>query len=406
MRKITIIGAGQAGLQLGIGLVDQGYDVTIVTNRSGEEIAAGRVMSSQSMYNMALSFERELGLSLWDDSCPPTDGVHIRAGQGEAMMVDWRAKMTAPGQSVDQRIKMPRWMEEFQKRGGKLLLLEADVDALEQFAADSDLVIVATGKGEIGKLFERDDSRCVFDKPQRSVALTYVHGMAPREDYSALNINLSPGIGEYVNFPCLTLSGPADIINLEAIPGGPMDRWDEVDNPEDLLALSLEMIATYFPWERERCENVSLTDSLGTLAGRVPIFVRKPVATLPSGATVLGMADVVVLNDPVTGQGSNNASKCAKVYMDAILAQGESAFDDAWKQQTFEKYWDYAQWVVKFTNSHLMPPLPSMLNVFTACAENPALAARVANAFDDPKGLVPWYYDEAEAATFIQSYSA
>lgn len=405
MRKITIVGAGQAGLQLGIGLVDQGYEVTLVTNRSGEEMAAGRVTSSQSMYNMALSLERELGIAFWDDVAPLTDGVHIRAGQGDMLMVDWRARMTAPGQSIDQRIKMPRWMEEFEKRGGKLLLLDADIDALEQFAADSDLVIVATGKGEIGKLFERDESRCVFDKPQRCISLTYVHGMKPREDYSALNISLNPGIGEFVNFPCLTLSGPADIINLEAVPCGPMDRWDEVNTPEEHLAMAQDLIATYFPWEKERCENLTLTDDLGTLVGRVPVFVRKPIGTLPSGATVLGMADVLVLNDPVTGQGSNNAAKCAKVYMDSILAQGENAFDDGWKHQTFEQYWDYAQWVVKFTNSHLLPPLPSMLQVFGACAENPALAARVANAFDDPKGLVPWYYDEAEAARFIQSFS-
>ena len=39
MRAITIIGAGQSGLQLGIGLLRNGYDVTLVTNRSrGEAI--------------------------------------------------------------------------------------------------------------------------------------------------------------------------------------------------------------------------------------------------------------------------------------------------------------------------------------------------------------------------------
>jgi 2-polyprenyl-6-methoxyphenol hydroxylase-like FAD-dependent oxidoreductase len=34
MRKITIVGAGQAGLQLGIGLLDKGYSVTAISNRS------------------------------------------------------------------------------------------------------------------------------------------------------------------------------------------------------------------------------------------------------------------------------------------------------------------------------------------------------------------------------------
>jgi len=94
MRTITIVGAGQAGLQLGIGLLQQGYTVNLVSNRTGEQIAAGRVLSSQSMYDMALGFERELGLALWDDICPPTMGVHMRAGNGEGLGVDWRARMT------------------------------------------------------------------------------------------------------------------------------------------------------------------------------------------------------------------------------------------------------------------------------------------------------------------------
>ncbi len=35
MRKIAIIGAGQAGLHLGIGLVDAGYAVTLFSDACG-----------------------------------------------------------------------------------------------------------------------------------------------------------------------------------------------------------------------------------------------------------------------------------------------------------------------------------------------------------------------------------
>jgi hypothetical protein len=404
MKTITIVGAGQAGLQLGIGLLQQGYRVNLISNRTGEQIAAGRVLSSQSMYDMALGFERELGLSYWDDCSPATVGVHMRAGNAEGLAVDWRARMHAPGQSIDQRIKMPRWMEEFQRQGGNLIIEEAGLAELERYAESSDLVIVASGKGEIGKLFERDAERSQFDRPLRTISLTYVHGMLPRSDYSALNISINPGIGELVNFPCLTHSGPADIINLECIEGGPMDRWHEVSTPAEHLALAVELIREFFPWEAPRCENLRLTDDLGTLVGRLTPTVRKPIGVLPSGRTVLGMADVLVLNDPITGQGSNNASKCANVYMKAILAQGEQGFDDSWKQATFEKYWDYAQWVARFTNTHLLPPPDSVLRVFAACAENPQIASTVANAFDDPQALKPWYYDLQEAERFIASF--
>lgn len=408
MRKITIVGAGQAGLQLGIGLLKQGYAVTLISNRTAAEISAGRVMSSQSMYDMALGFERELGLSFWDDSCPATVGVHMRAGNEQGLLVDWRSPMKAPGQSVDQRIKMPRWMAEFERLGGQLVIEEAGLADLERYAAASELVIVASGKGEIGKLFERDAERSVFDRPMRTISLTYVHGMLPRDDYSALNISINPGIGEYINFPCLAHSGAGDIINLECVEGGPMDRWGEVKTPEEHLALAVELIDRFFPWEAPRCRNLRLTDEpgeLGILVGRVTPTVRKPIGYLPSGRTVLGMADVLVLNDPITGQGSNNASKCANIYMNAILEHAGAAFDDAWKSATFERYWDYAQCVARFTNTHLLPPPESVLKVFAACAGNAELAATVANAFDDPKSLAPWYYDVAAADRFIASFA-
>ncbi|CAB3788705.1 Styrene monooxygenase StyA [Paraburkholderia caffeinitolerans] len=405
MRKITIIGAGQGGLQLGIGLLARDFDVTIVSNRSADQIACGRVMSSQSMYDMAVGYERALGLAMWDSECGPISGVHMRAGGGDGdLMIDWRSPMRAPGQSVDQRIKMPAWMREFERRGGRLLIDEVDVDAIERHAAQSDLVVVSSGKGEIGRLFELDDERSVFDRPQRTISLTYVHGMKPRADYSALNISINPGIGEYVNFPALTISGPCDIINLECIPGGPMDRWDVASTPAKHLELAIELIHTYFPWEAERCAGLRLTDDLGTLVGRITPTVRKPVGRLPSGRAVMGMADVLVLNDPITGQGSNNASKCAMVYLEAIAARDMAAFDEAWMQATFETYWDYAQWVTRFTNAHLLPPPPHLLKIFGACGGNPEVAARVANAFDDPKGLAPWYFDATEADGFLDSF--
>ena len=45
----------------------------------------------------------------------------------------------------------------------------------------------------------------------------------------------------------------------------------------------------------------------------------------------------MVVNDPITGQGSNTASKAAKVYMDRILENGNKPFDAAWMQQTFDE---------------------------------------------------------------------
>lgn len=55
------------------------------------------------------------------------------------------------------------------------------------------------------------------------------------------------------------------------------------------------------------------------------------------------MADALVVNDPITGQGSNNAAKCSKIYFDAILANDNQSFSEQWMVQTFERYWAYAE---------------------------------------------------------------
>ncbi len=56
-----------------------------------------------------------------------------------------------PAQAVDQRVKFPRWMQEFEKRGGTIEYKAATPADLEKYAADSDLVIVAAGKGDIAR---------------------------------------------------------------------------------------------------------------------------------------------------------------------------------------------------------------------------------------------------------------
>ncbi|MFC3612630.1 styrene monooxygenase/indole monooxygenase family protein [Lutimaribacter marinistellae] len=408
MKSISIVGGGQSGLQLGIGLLQKGYDVKIIQDRTGEEIASGRVLSSQCQFDAALQHERDLGLNYWEDECPPVEGISfvVPNPEGPGKAIDWSARLDDKAQSVDQRVKMPRWLEEFEQLGGKLEIASADVAKLELEAKGADLVIVASGKGEIGKLFERDADRSTFDAPQRALALTYVHGMRPREPFSAVNFNLIPGVGEYFVFPALTTTGPCEIMVFEGIPGGPMDCWKDVKTPAEHLAKSKEILNTFLPWEADRCHNVELTDENGILAGRFPPTIRKPVGTLPSGAKVMGLGDAVCLNDPITGQGANNAAKAAAVYLDAILAHGDRPFDEAWMSATFERFWDYAQWVVRWTNMMLLPPPPFVLDIMGSAQVLPGLAQRIANGFDDPRDFFPWFADSNAAQDYLTSLQA
>lgn len=408
MRSIAIVGGGQAGLPLAIRLLDNDYRVTVITNRTPESVRDGRVLSSQCMFDDALQIERDSGLNLWENNCPNVEGIGFSVPHPEIAgekAISWSAQLDKPAQAVDQRVKMPIWMELFESKGGKLVIDDVGVPELENLTATHDLVLLAAGKGDVVRLFERDEARSAFSKPQRALALTYVNGMKQQDDFSQVAFNLIPGVGEYFTFPAFTTSGPCDIMVFEGVPGGPMDCWNDVSTPQEHLATSKKILETFLPWEAERCQHTELTDENGILAGRFPPTIRKPVMTLPSGRLVFGMGDAVATNDPITGQGSNNATKAAKVYGDAILARGEQPFTADWMNQTFETFWEYASSVVSWTNSLLLPPPPHILELLASAQQYPSLASTIANGFNHPPSFYPWWDDANLCRNFVDSHS-
>lgn len=405
MRNINIIGAGQSGLQLGIGLLKSGYNVTIYSDRTPEQIHNGPVLSTQCMFNSALNTERALRLNLWDSQTPEIEGILLRiAGPDGQPALSWAAHLDAPAQSVDQRVKFPAWMRLFEALGGKLVIKA--VDAADLDAMDGDLTIVAAGKGAIGQLFARDEQRSPYSTPQRVLALTCLVGMENAEPLNGVAFNLIPGEGEIFIMPGLTTSGPCHFMIIEAIPGGKLDVWGDVTTAEAHFERVMELLETFLPWEAERARNARLADANATLRGRLTPTVRHPIATLPSGKQVLGMADMVVLNDPITGQGSNNAAKCASIYLESILAHGDKPFDTAWMEATFNTYWDYAQFVTGWTNAMLMPPPPHVQNILGAAASLPEIAHKFVNGFDDPRTFFPWIAVPEEAEKMIAEAAA
>ncbi len=407
MRRIGIVGAGQSGLQLGIGLLKNGHEAVLLSNQTPEQIANGRVTSSQCMFDAASQHERDLGIAFWDDITPPVEGIEITVvGENSARAFGWSERLDAPAQSVDQRVKMPRWLEEFQRLGGDLRIIDAGIPELEVLSRECELVVVASGKGDVSRLFERDAEKSPFDKPMRALGLTYVTGIVPRPEYSAVCFNLIPGVGEYFVFPALTTTGPCEIMVFEGVPAGPMDVWGDVRSPEQHLETSLNILRQFIPWEFERSRDARLTDPNGILSGRFPPTVRRPVAAMPSGAAILGMADTVCLNDPITGQGSNNASKCAAVYLQSILERGQEPFDPAWMQHTFDKYWTYARAATEWTNGMLLPPPPHIVSLLVAGIEQRRIRRWFVNGFDDPRRFFPAITSPKAAESFILADAA
>jgi hypothetical protein len=187
----------------------------------------------------------------------------------------------------------------------------------------------------------------------------------------------------------------------EAVPGGPFDAFPASASPAEHLATSKRLLREFLPWEHERAAGAELTDSGGTLAGRYAPTVREPVATLPSGALVLGLADVVVLNDPITGQGAGNAAKAAASYLSSILAHGDAPFDRPFMEAAFGSYWSYASLVTTWTAAMLEPPPPHVLQLLGAASAHQAIADRFANGFDYPPDFFEWFMDPAKAEAYL-----
>jgi hypothetical protein len=124
---------------------------------------------------------------------------------------------------------------------------------------------------------------------------------------------------------------------------------------------------------------------------------------MPSGGAVLGVADVVVANDPITGQGSNSASKCAGHYLAAILEHGDKPFDEAWMQSAFDRFWNDVQHTTKWTNAMLAPPPEHILNLIGAAGQFQPIADRIANGFNDPSDFENYFYEPDKAEAYVGS---
>ncbi|QHE70792.1 flavin reductase [Rhodococcus sp. WAY2] len=405
MRSIAIVGAGQSGALLALALLTRDFRVTLVTDRTPDEVRIGPVMSSQCMFDSALQIERDLGLDRWEERCPHIDTMALTVSKThDSNEITVTTPLIGFAQSVDQRVKCADWVDEFVELGGDLIIKAARPRDIENLAHSHDLVIISSGKGDLGRLFPPDSVKSPYNRPQRALSLAYVSGLAEHPAGADLSLNIVPGVGEYFVLPALTTTGPCHVMVFEGVPGGPMDCWDDVHTPQAHLERAKEVLAEHFPAEFARTGDIALTDEAGVLRGRLTPTVRRPVAELASGNVVLGMADAVVLNDPLTGQGSNNAAHAVAVYLDAIVNRGDQPFDAQWMQRTFDKFWrGWAQWAVSWTNSLLRGPSDPVLGLFAAAQDSPALASAIAAGFDDPRTVHNWWFDAAEAQRVIET---
>src|SRR5262249_40476677 len=145
----------------------------------------------------------------------------------------FHGSLEEPGSNVDFRVYLPRLMADYVERGGTIEPVGADLESVLRLATRHDLTVVATGrKSVVAELFPRDPVRSTHTTPQRILTAGFYTGIEPRPDF-ALHYQLCPGVGEIFSGAFLSLGGLTHGLNIEAVPGGPLEHLSGLSYVDD-----------------------------------------------------------------------------------------------------------------------------------------------------------------------------
>lgn len=385
MPHIAIVGAGVAGLHLGLHLLQQGKEVTIFTNRTAQDVFDGRIMNSVSHMHVTQAIENQLGIGDW----PDVDGYYYRHyhynGWGEDR--EFYGDFTMPSRVIDYRIYLPRLMREFEKRGGELIIRELDRPGIEALTEQYDLVVVSTGKGEIGAMFPKREDKSPYGKPQRHLTLSLWHGV--RElDPAGVAINIVPGVGELLVIPIWSHAGRVSALLFESVPGGPQDVLNskkQHEDPEGFRERILNVLETHYPpvFDRVDHDKFELTSDKDVLQGAFAPSLREDYIQLPNGKFLLALGDVHLTLDPVTAQGGNAAANSAKDTA-AVFAE-DDVYDEHFLRKVARRRAERVEGANDWVNMMIATPGHERIGqFFTAMAHDKALTDEFTENFNYP----------------------
>lgn len=404
MRTIAIIGGGQSGLFLGIGLVDAGYQVDLFSDRTPDDhLHRSRPTGNALIQSGTIDLEEEFGLCYWREQAPKVTWVDFTLNpNAEKTALHIRGSFEAFCQGYDLRMKNARWMEEFKVRGGNLVVRNVDLDDLDRIAGEHDLTIVAGGKGSLLKtVFQRDDDRSVFDKPPRHLLMTMFKSDHAPDD--GLRFVFNPPHGEWFHTVLLHKSGrPCQTALWEAVPGSPMDVFADCADGVDAFARAVKYVETYNPEYAHAFRNAELMDVDSWVGGRFPPTVQRPVGMLPSGRIVMPLGDTAISFDPIGGFGANNAERMAYRVLNAVKAREDAPFDAPWMIRVFDAHWnDFADYACRFNNMLLLPPPDHVMETMTAAQRSRPLADYLFSGINRPDRFRRWVDDPAGARALV-----
>lgn len=418
MRKIAIIGSGQAGLLCAHGLLKGGNAVTLYSDKRPQAwLDESRPTGTAGRFDTSLQFERDLGLAHWEAEAPEVGGAHMifcpSLGNRLATMT---GRLTRPGAAIDLRLQSHRWMLDLLERGGSIEYGEVTIPRLDEIAQEHDLTLVATGKFGLASLFERDDSRCVYYGPQRNLAMVCITNVRLGFDgipFLPFRFNALAPVGEAFWIPYHHKDvGPSWNCIFEAKAGGPMDRFQGAKTATMALEIAKSVVRELMPWDHEWIKDATMSDENGWLVGSVTPVVKKAAARLPSGRHVMAMGDTAMSVDPIAGQGANNGNRLAYYLVQSVAARGDRPLDAAWMQETFDTFWHAHG---KYSNDWtklLLEPASLATKLFLIAQygsdgtegrddDRQALANAFADNFEFPGRLTPTFQSDPDIRAFI-----
>ncbi|MCW2686964.1 MAG: putative monooxygenase [Mycobacterium sp.] len=408
-RSVAIIGAGQTGVSAGMGFVNAGFDVTLFSDRDRRSLRNDVPASGTAVtFAVAQAAEGDLGLDDYTGRAPRVTGqsTQIFSGSGEQREDGLDFDVTYNGiraVGVDTRLKVDDRLGEFLARGGRFVISAITAESLDDVAAAHDLTLVATGRGGLSDLFAVDESRTVYDAPQRSLLMLTVAGLGHGPDVFAHRG--SPG-GEHNTFaisaeqgelwwgPYLHKdAGPAWSFLGFAKPGSDWEqRFALASGVASAHRIVTDVHRDYVDWD---LPEISATrpipqDPHSWLRGAVTPTVRHAVGITTNGRPVLALGDTAISFDPIGAQGAQGGL-IQSAQLVAAARDHTDPFDEEWLHDRFEHFWSTrGAGAVLVTRLFLGDPeFASYGQLFLpAASASPAFGAALFGLLSDPNPLL------------------
>lgn len=417
MDKVSVIGCGSSAMIFAHALLNKGgYDITVYSDRTAHDWLHNSAPTGMPFAaGETIDIERELGIQHWEDELFLGDGVLLdyRRTKGEPPLTV-RGRFGKLGAAMDLRPRIARWMTDFEDRGGNLVVETVSAQRVEEIAAQSDLTLLASGKGEIGNLVPRDDVRSEFDAPQRKMfagMIKGVQGWPHRSEHLTRPIKFTffGDAGEWFFVPFMHKdAGPCYSLNIMVRTGSYMDRFDDCTSCAEYLEIAKELIKECSPEDYEGYEDLEPIDdryNYFSFKRGIQPLVRQAYGDLPTGDMIIPLGDAGIVYDPIGGQGYNSASRHAKFVADAVIEKS-MPYDRDWAKRTFDAFWEgHGRWACEWNNLMLKGLGPAAGMIMQKASEDRVFADQLFQNYFGPRPLFPAMGDQAAAEATLSAYS-